>query len=669
MTKPKAGHPLDRRDFLILGLGAAAGLALGDRLPGALRAQGRTATRTKVLILGMDGLDPHLLQVWMNAGKLPTFARVIGEGDFRRLGTSLPPQSPVAWSNFIAGTDPGGHGIFDFVHRDPQTYFPTFSPTETTEAKHTIRVGDIILPLSGGEVRNLRRGEAFWQILERYDVPATVFKMPSNYPPVESRQRTLSGLNTPDIKGTYGIFNYYTNEQKTITQEAGGGGRVHEVYVIGNRVEAKLPGPYNSFKREAPEVELDFQVFLDPREPVAKIVIQGQEFILREKEWSGWKRVRFGLIPTQSISGICLFYLKEVRPKFKLYVSPIHIDPASPALPISTPESYAKELERRFGPFFTKGLPADTSALDNDVLDEAEFLTLDDMILHEGEAMLDYELDRFDSGLLFYYFSSTDQRQHMFWRLLDPQHPAYDAKLAERFGGVIEETYVAMDRVLDRTLRRVDKETVLFIISDHGFNPFRRGFNLNTWLVQNGYHILRDPRKQVESSFFDNTNWGRTRAYGVGLNGLYINQQGRERDGIVASGAEKDVLLREIAQKLEAVVDPLTGDRAVLKAFIAKETYRGPHLEAAPDIVLGFNRGYRISWASPLGGFPRDVFEDNRSKWSGDHMSAPETLAGVLVANRKVRAASPALYDITATILDLFGAEKSPGMIGSSIFA
>jgi len=669
MIRQKPAYPLDRRDFLKLGLGAAAGLALGDRLPAALRVQGKSATRTKVIILGMDGLDPHLLEVWMKAGKLPTFARVISQGDFRRLATSLPPQSPVAWSNFIAGTDPGGHGIFDFVNRDPQTYIPTFSPTATTEARHRIRIGDIILPLSGGEVRNLRRGEAFWQVLERYDVPATVFKIPSNYPPVASRQRTLSGLNTPDIKGTYGIFNYYTNERKTITQEVGGGGRVHEVYVIGNRVESRLPGPYNSFKRESPEVELDFQVFLDPREPVAKIVIQGQEFILREKEWSGWKRLRFGLIPTQSISGICLFYLKEVRPKFKLYVSPIHIDPASPALPISTPDSYARELERRFGPFFTKGLPADTSALDNDVLDDAEFLALDDMVLRESEAMLDDELGRFDAGLLFYYFSSTDQRQHMFWRLLDPQHPAYDAKLAERFGSVIEETYVAMDRVLERTLRRVDKDTLLIVMSDHGFNSFRRGFNLNTWLVQNGYHVLRDPRRLTESQFFDNTAWGRTKAYGIGLNGLYVNQRGREREGTVAAGAEKDNLLAELVQKLEALVDPATGERAILKAFIAKDTYRGRHLELAPDIVLGFNRGYRISWSSPLGGFPKDIFEDNRQKWSGDHMSAPETLQATLVVNRKVRAASPALYDLTATILDVFGAEKPPGVIGTSIFA
>lgn len=657
---------LDRRAFLKLGLGASAALALGGA---PLRVAGKTATRTKVVILGMDGLDPRLLGLWMDAGRLPAFKKFIAGGDFRRLGTSLPPQSPVAWSNFITGTDPGGHGIFDFVARDPKTYIPVFSGTETLPGGRSIRIGDIVLPLSGGRVRNLRRGRAFWQILEEHDIPATVFKIPANYPPVATKQRTLSGMGTPDLLGTYGMFNYYTNEFKDLTQETGGGGHVREVYVIGNRVEARIPGPRNAFRREAPETEVDFQVFLDPSNPVAKIVLQGQEFILREKEWSGWKSVRFGLIPTQSVSANCLFYLKEVRPKFKLYVSPLHFDPARSALPISTPESYARELERRFGPYFTKGLPADTSALDNEVLDEAEFLELDGMILRESRAMLDYELDRHDSGLLFYYFSSTDQRQHMFWRYLDPSHPAYDARGAEAYGRVIEDTYVEMDRILDHVLGRIDKDTILLVMSDHGFNSFRRGVNLNTWLLQGGYHALQDPRRQAESTLFENTDWGRTKAYAVGLNGLYVNERGRERDGIVAAGAEKENLVREIARHLEELVDPATGEKAVLRAFVAADVYHGPYAGSAPDIVVGFNRGYRISAQSSLGGFPKELIEDNRQKWSGDHMSAPEVIPGVVAMNRKIRADAPALYDLTATVLDIFGIPVPKEMTGRSVIS
>ena len=660
---------MDRREFMKIGLGTASALALGGSRTPLIRAAGKRTTARKVIVLGFDGLDPHLVRVWMDQGKLPAFKKLAAQGGLSTLQTSIPPQSPVAWSNFIAGTNPGGHGIFDFIHRDTQTYIPTFSASATEGAKKTVRLGTIIFPLSGGSVKNLRKGKAFWQILEENDIPATIFKIPSNYPPVETKQRTLSGMGTPDLKGSYGIFNYYTNESRQISSEAGGGGRVHEIYVIGNRVEAKLPGPDNSFREGGPETSVDFRVHIDPRNPVAKIVIQDQEFILKEGEWSGWKRVSFGLIPTQSVGGICLFYLKEVRPKFKLYISPVNIDPGNPALPISTPGSYAEELEKRFGPYFTKGLPADTSALDNGILDDAEFLEMDDRVLRESLDMYDYELGRFDSGLLFFYISSTDQRQHMFWRLFEPEHPAYDAKLAERFGNVIKSIYADMDKVLAGTMEKMDKDTTLMVMSDHGFNSFRRGFNLNTWLKENGYHRLINEAKQADSSLFENSDWSRSRAYGIGLNGLYINQRGREKEGIVSAGPEKDNLVREIARKLEQVTDPKTGEKVVFKAYVSKDVYQGPYVETGPDIIMGFNRGYRISWSSPLGGFPKEVLEDNTQKWSGDHMSAAEVIPGVLVTNRKIQAESPALYDLTATILDIFDIEKPKEMIGRAVLS
>jgi predicted AlkP superfamily phosphohydrolase/phosphomutase len=563
--------------------------------------------------------------------------------------------------------DPGNHGIFDFMHRDPQTYIPVFSGSATSEAKTTLKIGDYVLPLRGGKVKNQIQGKAFWQTLDEHDIPSTIFKIPSNYPPVPAKSRTLSGMGTPDLKGSYGIFTYYTTQPAEINQDIGGG-RVYPVYVIGNRVDAKLPGPTNTFRKERPEASLDFKVFIDPTNPVAKVAFADQEFILKEKEWSGWKRVRFSLIPTQSVSGICMFYLKEIRPNFKLYVTAVHIDPADPALPISTPDNYARELEKRFGPFFTKGLPADTSALDQNILDEEEFLEQDEMIMREGENMFDHEFSRFDSGLLFYYVSSTDQRQHMFWRLFDEQHPEYDPQLASRYGRTIENIYVETDKLLGRTLQKMDKDTLLLVMSDHGFNPYRRSFNLNTWLLESGYHKLRNPWKQEEGSLFENTDWSRTKAYGTGLNGLYINQRGREREGTVSAGQDSDNLVRELAQKLEQIVDPKTGEKPILRAFVSKDVYRGTQIQHAPDIVLGFNWGYRISNASPLGRFPKDVLENNKKKWSGDHMGAPEILPGILLANRKIRAESPALYDLTATILSVFGLEKSQQMIGETIF-
>jgi len=648
-----------------MGLSAGSLLALGGGHLAA-RVTGNKDTAHKVIVLGLDGLDPHLIEVWMNQGKLPAMQKLREMGSFSRLGTSNPPQSPVAWSNFTTGMNPGGHGLYDFLHRIPESSTIIASGAATSESSRTFSLGKYELPLSGGGITNTRQGRAFWQILEDHDIPATIFKMPANYPPVETKQRTLSGLNTTDLLGTPGIFNYYTTAASEINEDLGGG-RVHEVYVIGNRVESSIPGPVNAFRKDRVETKVDFKVFLDPEHAVAKIVIQDEEFILKEGEWSGWKHIRFNLMPTQSISGICQFYLKQVRPDFKLYVSPTNIDPGDPALPISTPNSYAKELERRFGPFYTQGLPADTKALSNNILDDGEFLAQDDIVLQERLKMYDYELERFDSGLLFYYLSSADQRQHMLWRHIDKSSPLHDDLLASEYGGEIEKIYRIADSLVDKALQKADKNTTVLVLSDHGFAPFRHSFNLNTWLKESGYISLIDPWKQGDQIMFLNTDWSKSRAYSIGLNSIYINQRGREGEGIVIPGAEKRNLIREIARRLEEYKDPKTGENPVLHAYPASDVYSGSAVDGGPDIVAGFNRGWRISWASPMGRMPKEIALDNTEKWSGDHCASPAVVPGVFFSNRQLTSSTPALYDLTASILNIFGIPVPDNMVGKPI--
>jgi len=657
---------IDRRQFLKLGVTAGSLLAFDTATNMVTKVFGQTETAKKAIILGFDGMDPHLTSVWMKQGYLPAFQKLKNSGAFFSLETSNPPQSPVAWANFITGMNPGGHGIFDFLHRDPDIYLPVFSAADSSDIGKMLSIGDYQFPLSSGEIKNLISGKAFWQILEEHDIPATIFKMPSNYPPLPTKQRTISGMNTPDLMGSHGICNFYTTETARVNDDIGGA-RIHEVYVIGNRVETRLPGPVNTFKRSAPETFIDFKVYLDPINPVAKIVIQDEEFILKQGEWSDWKRVSFPLIPTQSVPGICRFYLKEVRPEFKLYVSPVNIDPASPALPIATPESYAKELEKKFGAFYTKGLPGDFKALNNNLLDEDEFLEQDDQVLQERIAMFDYELARFENGLLFYYVSNTDQRQHMFWRYLDKNNPTYDEKMASKYKNIIKDIYIEADKLLDKAMQKADKDTMVMVVSDHGFSPFRWSFNANTWLLENGYHSLINPWKQGEDIVFENTDWSRTKAYAYGLNSVYINQTGREREGIVSSGAEKENLVREIARKLEEYVDPRTGEKPILNAFVSKDIYTGAYVDKAPEIILGFNQGYRISWSSPMGRIPKTITEDNLEKWSGDHCVAPQLVSGVFFSNFPTSAKNPAFVDVTATILEIFGIEKPDNMTGKSI--
>ncbi len=656
---------MTRRDFLRVQLYGTLWAALEGVGVSACGPRSRRDA-PRVIVLGFDGMDPTIAARMMREGKLPAFERAARLGFFGPLGTSTPPQSPVAWSNFISGTDPGGHGIFDFIHRDPSNYLPYLSTSKTEPSAKLLRIGDILIPLGRDRVLDLRKGKAFWEILEDHGIPATILKIPSNFPPTATKQKTLSDMGTPDILGSYGIFSYFSDVPVELDPDIGGG-KFRQVAVEGHTVRAALAGPKNPYRAGRPDTEVGFTVYVDPEYPVAKIVIADRQILLNQGEWSPWVQVAFRMSPGIQVKGICQFYLKDVHPHFNLYVTPIHLDPSDPALPISTPEDYASELARRFGPFHTKGLPADTKALDQGILDEEEFLAFDETVLHERERLFDFELDRFESGLLFFYVSSTDQRSHMFWRFGDPQHPAYDARAAGRFGMVMEDAYRQADRILEKALARADRNTLVLAISDHGFLPYYRSFHLNAWLRANGYLCLLEGTGQGDKEFLRGVDWARTRAYALGFNGLYINQKGREARGAVGA-FEKARLVEEIAAKLESVTDPASGRKDVFKCYPAGRCYSGPYRDQGPDLIVGYNRGYRASWQTALGKVPEGFFETNRRKWSGDHCMAADLLPGMVVVNRSpARRQGLRLEDITATVLAAYGIPRPPGYTGESI--
>ena len=622
------------------------------------------AAKKKVLVLGFDGMDPQILERLVQEGKMPNFQHLMKTGDYKPLRTSIPPQSPVAWSNFITGMNPGGHGLFDFIHRDPETMVPYLSTTKTESAKRTISIGNWVIPLSGGKVSLLRHGKAFWEILEEKGVLSTIFRVPANFPPVaDTEVHQLSGMGTPDIQGTYGTFSFYTDEHIDKYGEVSGG-KVYPIEVVNNKVQAKLFGPINSFKKDAPQSTIDFTVFIDSENPVAKIVIQDHQILLKEKEWSDWVRVEFTIIPLlQKVNGIGRFYLKEVHPHFKLYVTPINIDPSSPALPISTPEDYSEELCEEIGAFYTQGIPEDTKALSAAVLDDGEFYQQTNIVLNEELKMFDYELSRFKSGALFFYVGRVDQLGHMFWRTMDPNHPAYDRD--SRYHHVIEQTYREMDAILGKALQKIDEDTTLIVLSDHGFAPFYRAFNLNTWLKNEGYISVVD---DSESELLQNVDWTKTRAYGLGFNALYLNLNGRERNGIVQPGAEREALMDELSKKLLTIRDSETGKQVVSRVYKSDEIYTGSYVKSAPDLIIGYNREYRSSWETVLGKFPKEILRDNTEKWSGDHLMEADLVPGILLANKKIKSDHPALYDLAPTILSLFGIPRQEGMVGEALF-
>jgi predicted AlkP superfamily phosphohydrolase/phosphomutase len=648
-----------------LGIAALAGLACLACVCIVSCGKSGSSSSKKVIVLGIDGMDPTILGRMMEEGKMPNFSELAAQGSFMPLGTSIPPQSPVAWSDFITGTDPGGHGIFDFIHREPENYLPYLSTSKTEDPGHTIEVGNWVIPLSGGGTKLLRKGKAFWQILEENGIPTTVIKIPANFPPDESKGRSISGMGTPDVLGTYGTFSYYTDNPGKFEDEEVTGGKVYPVSVYDNWVEGELVGPRNSFKKDKPFMTVDFDVYIDPERPIAKIEIQDNELLLNVGDWSDWVAVEFEAVPLlQSVSGMCRFYLREVRPDFNLYVTPVNIDPFKPAMPISTPSDYSAEVAKEIGAYYTQGMPEDTKAFSVDALGVPDYLKQTKIVSDERMAMYHYMLDEFEEGLLFFYFCSLDQNSHMLWFLDDADHPIHDEELAKQFGHTLEDIYLDMDKAVGYVLDRIDDDTTLIVMSDHGFAPFNRKFNLGTWLRDNGYITLINDEK---GEFYDNVNWARTRAYPLGLNGLYINQRGREGNGIV-SAADKDRLLDEITEKLLQVKDPENDKQVVLRVYKTKEVYTNADERLVPDAIIGYNRGYRASWETAVGSFPDELIGDNEERWSGDHCMAAEVVPGIIVTNKKIKATSPRLVDMAPTMLAEFGIQALPEMVGKPIF-
>jgi predicted AlkP superfamily phosphohydrolase/phosphomutase len=622
----------------------------------------------KLIILGIDGMDPQLLKKFMAEGKMPNFSVLSQKGSFRLLTTSIPPQSPVAWSNLITGMNAGGHGIFDFIHRDPHTLQPYFSASRVEPPKHGIHLGSWVIPFGGGMAEQLRQGKAFWETLDDYRVPNSIFRMPSNFPPVPAKGRTLSGMGTPDLRGSYGTFSFYTDDPLASAGVVEGG-QIIPVEVKESQVKARLIGPDDTFRKGAPPSTEPFTVSVDPLAPVAMFAVQDAKFVLSEGEWSDWVHIQFQLIPfIGNVRGICRFYLKQAHPRFELYVSPINIDPADPALPISTPKNYSRELSEEVGEFYTQGISEDTKARSAGVLDDKEYLEQSRTVLSEHRQIFDVEFPKFHSGVFFFYFSSLDLNSHMLWRLIDPQHPEYDASLAAEYGSALADFYEQIDQVLGEVLQRADENTTILVLSDHGFAPYNRSFNLNTWLLNHGYITLRGEPNADPNQAFANVDWAHTRAYGLGLNGLYLNLRGREREGIVEPGAQADALLKQIKSELLNVRDPQNNLAAITRVDRASEVYQGPYANHGPDLVVGYNRGYRAGWQTILGNFPADVFEDNTNPWSGDHCMDYTLVPGVLLSNRPINAANPALTDIAPTIFAEFGIPQSGSMMGHSVF-
>ena len=616
----------------------------------------------RVVILGLDGLDYGLTSKLLDEGKLPHLASLRDRGCFRPLGSTLPPISPVAWSSFQTGVNPGKHNIFDFLTPDLHTYQPKLSSVEIRPPRRSLRVGKLQIPLGKADVRLLRKSKPFWNVLGEYGIFNCILRVPITFPAEKLRGVQLSAMCVPDLRGTQGMFTHYTTRPREEGEKTGG--EVHTVVREGNLIRAELVGPPHPLDPARGHLKLTFELVITG-EGRATLKIDGQTHQLVSQQYTDWVRVRFRVMPGMSVTGVCKFLLLRTTPHLELYVTPINIDPESPVMPIGYPSVYPVYLAKRQGAYATLGLAEDTWALNEHILSDEHFLKQCVDFDREREAMFFDSLDKVREGVCVCVFDGTDRMQHMFWRYLDEDHPARPKEVPEPFRQVIEDLYRRMDDLVGRTVAKCrDEGTMLMVLSDHGFNTFRRGIDLNRWLEENGYLVVDDARRQEEH--LAGVDWSKTRAFALGLTGIFINIKDKYAQGMVPAD-EADALRQEIAQRLMTLVDSQTGAKAVKRAYVAQHAYRGPYKDAAPDVIVGYDRGYRVSWEAAIGKTTRQIFHDNTKAWSGDHCVDPSVVPGVLFCDRPIETENPRLLDIGPTVLDLFGVEVPDYMDGKPL--
>jgi predicted AlkP superfamily phosphohydrolase/phosphomutase len=724
----------------------------------------RGAGKPKVVILGFDGADARLVKQWMDEGKLPNLARLRDDGSFSDLRPTNPPQTPVSWSSFATGTNPGKTQIFDWLMRNPANYLPDFAMNSESRrpfllgrenglvvglvaggaafllafliallfrlgwtARFAIAtlcglaaglpfgfVAKHFLPVEVPDAINHRQGSTMWELASKAGLKVQVIHVPATFPAEDvGLGHMISGLGVPDMRGRVGTPTFYTSDP---TFQPGAGTNEFSLELVRlsdhrGTIETRVIGPFNKpfydyvvdretagvtdgrdlgeAKRRARQAlddaevprRIDLPLKLDVASDSCAITVSGQTQTLKVGAWSDWFTLDFPVNwvvdRAAPLRGIARFKLLRVSPQLELYMSPINFHPDCHPVAFSWPPDYAEALHKRFGLYKTIGWPEDTWSLPSGVGDEDLFLEDMKFTRDKDEEILTGLLGDQKDDLYIQIFYFTDRIGHLFWRFLDPGHPAYDAKLAARYAPEVLKAYQAMDALVGKARQLAGPDALFLVCSDHGFSSFRRGVSLNTWLVRNGFMTLKGQTSDAATleklfdtrDLFPNVDWSRTKAYALGFGGIYLNVVGREKDGSVMPGQEYDDVRRKIREGLEALVDPVTGDHPISKVWTREELYTGFDANLIPDLRAGNGLNYRVSWQTALGGVPPDVLDDNHKAWSGDHCSTdPDLVRGILFSNRKIEKADPSVVDIAPTVLKVFGLEIPATMDGKPLF-
>jgi predicted AlkP superfamily phosphohydrolase/phosphomutase len=617
-----------------------------DQRPG-----GSDVPKNRLIILGIDGMDPAITSELMLEGRLPALARLAATGDFQMLSTVNPVQSPVVWTTMATGVGPGRHGIIDFIRRKDRSYIPDLALVKEGKAGFLDGAAAVFQPPVDPQI-------FFWEKLARAGIPARVLRWPLTFP-ASGSAKVLSGLGTPDIAGRLGRYTLFTTRSPEHWPDAKGD--IIPIELQNGVAHAVLPGPALRILGKDTHAKLPLTI----RRAATGITvsIDGEAHMLEEGRATPWIKLPFRVGLFAKADAMAHLLLLENTEELSLYVSPLELDPSHPYYPIAT-QSLAEDLAQQIGSFHTLGMAEDTNALGDGVLDDEQFLASTEALLDESERLFWHGLDSQPSGLYSYVFDTLDRIQHMFWRFRDEKHALHEA---DRNGkDVIARSYERMDRIVGKLLARLDvSRDTLIIVSDHGFADFRRSLHVNAWLIKEGYMRVEDQQEDIDG-LFRGVDWSMTKAFAIGFSQIFLNRKSREPQGIVTA-LEASALKRELRAKLLALRDPMSGEAPVEEVYDAGASL-GIGEDVGPDLVVGLKRGYRFSWRTAVGGAPAHVFEDNAKKWSGDHCIDAQFVPGVIFSNRKLVTGTPSVFDVAPTALRHFGLDVPAEWPGRALF-
>jgi predicted AlkP superfamily phosphohydrolase/phosphomutase len=624
----------------------------------------------RFIILGFDGVDPGIAREMLEKGELPNLAKLQKQGTFSPLTSANPPQSPTAWTSFTTCKKPGNHGIYDFLRRTPRTYRPGVGFGTAIHAKLNPD-GTVAQP---ARFESIRKGESFWSLADKQGVPCKILLVPFAYPADDLTQGCmLCGLGVPDIRGTTSTFFSFSEDHKA--RESVSGGILMPLKFEGDVAKTMLPGARNTqvANSGAPgayvEAPVEFNVDRTTRK--VAMTVPGGTVTLAEGEWSQWFEWSFQVTPQFAVKAISRFHVLEAGKVVRVYMTCLQFNPKEPYMPLSSPPAYSGELTDRYGLYKTIGWEYDTHALRQDALLEDAFLEDVKRTSEWQEHLCLDEIDRGNFRLLIAAWTAQDRVSHMFWRFRDTKHPLYTEEGAKKYGRVVEDSYKRMDETVGKVMAKMKPDDLLMILSDHGFKSFRMGFNVNTWLIRNGYLAVNnqsDPATAYNSKeFLEGYDWTKTKAYSLGLGSVFLNLKGREGQGTV-DASQTEALIAELRTKLLELTDPASGDK-VFTAIYTREEYNGIAKADAPDLQLGYADGYQSTKSTVSGSAPKELFEPNMDKWSGEHAASDVAFTpGVLFSSKPIATDAPAIVDVGVTALQFLGVPIPADFEGKSLF-